>query len=350
MSLISRLFRNEKNSSVTKITDEYSSIISFNTELDALLASDKYISRKDYLPLAEEFHDLFIFFSNLKKGEMLVPYCKMHALDISQVEKFLLSYPDLRKVKRGSSAVKRHNEDFIRRHLSLDKEYLDHILDKVDPAIWLDEEQRKAVLCDEDYMLIIAGAGAGKTTTVAAKVKYLVDKGGVDPKEILVISYTNKAVGELRDRINSSLGIDCPVTTFHKTGYTIIKKQDDEKRTVVDGGFLYNTVNEYLKNNILEQPDMVDKTVLLFGSYFDAPYEGDDLNGFFNYVSKADFSSMKGNVGEFMQEIVDRRSGRHVTITNEFLRSAQEVRIANFLYLNNIDYTYEQPYPYHILR
>ena len=150
-------------------------------------------------------------------------------------------------------------------------------MDKVDPAIRLDEEQRKAVLCDEDNMLVIAGAGAGKTTTVAAKVKYLVDKRGVDPKEILVISYTNKAVGELRERINSSLGIDCPVTTFHKTGYTIIKKQDDEKRTVVDGGFLYNTVNDYLKNSILEQPDMVDKTVLLFGSYFDAPYEGDDL-------------------------------------------------------------------------
>ena len=75
------------------------------------------------------------------------------------MEKFLSAYPDLRKVKKGSSAVNRHNEDFIRRHLSSDKEYLDHILDKVDPAIRLDEEQRKAVLCDEDNMLVIAGAG-----------------------------------------------------------------------------------------------------------------------------------------------------------------------------------------------
>ena len=46
----------------------------------------------------------------------------------------------------------------------------------MDPVIDLDEDQRRVVLSDEDYTLVIAGAGAGKTTTVAAKVKYLVDK------------------------------------------------------------------------------------------------------------------------------------------------------------------------------
>jgi DNA helicase-4 len=44
----------------------------------------------------------------------------------------------------------------------------------VDPNISLDDDQRRAILTDEDYCLVIAGAGAGKTTTVAAKVKYLV--------------------------------------------------------------------------------------------------------------------------------------------------------------------------------
>ena len=42
----------------------------------------------------------------------------------------------------------------------------------------LDEEQRRVVLSDEDYTLVVAGAGAGKTTTMAAKVKYLVEKEG----------------------------------------------------------------------------------------------------------------------------------------------------------------------------
>lgn len=68
-----------------------------------------------------------------------------------------------------------------------DKAYLDNVLKMVDPAINLDDEQRRVVLSEEDYMLVIAGAGAGKTTTVAAKVKYLVEKKHIQPDQILVI-------------------------------------------------------------------------------------------------------------------------------------------------------------------
>ena len=68
------------------------------------------------------------------------------------------------------------------------KKYLDEILFNIDKNIVLDEDQRKVVLTDEDYCLVIAGAGAGKTTTVAAKVKYLVDKQNIKPEEILIIA------------------------------------------------------------------------------------------------------------------------------------------------------------------
>ena len=83
--------------------------------------------------------------------------------------------------------------------------------------IGFDEDQRRVVLTDEDYCLVIAGAGAGKTTTVAAKVKYLVDKKEIDPSQILVVSFTNKAVNELKDRIQKELDIPCPIATFHST-------------------------------------------------------------------------------------------------------------------------------------
>lgn len=229
-----------------------------------------------------------------------------------------------------------------------DKAYLDNVLKMVDPAINLDDEQRRVVLSEEDYMLVIAGAGAGKTTTIAAKVKYLVEKKHIEPDQILVISFTNKAVGELQSKINKALKINCPVTTFHKTGYAILHRQEEDRKLIVDGGFMFNVISNYLKGNILENPELVDKLILFFGSYFDAPYEGEDLNIFFNYIAKADFSTFRGNMSEYTEEIVNQRTGQRITIVREILRSSQEVRIANFLYLNNIEYVYEKPYPYNI--
>lgn len=122
------------------------------------------------------------------------------------------------------------------------------------------------------------------------------------------------------------------------------------KKNIVGEGFLFKVVNDYLIGNILDQPENVDKLILFFGSYFDAPYEGNDINLFFNYISKADFSTLRSNVNEYNEQIIDRRNNKLQTITNEVLRSAQEVRIANYLYLNNIDYEYEAPYQYHILK
>ena len=291
---------------------------------------------------------VYITFSQLVSTGMLNAYCETNHVEPARITQFLNQYSQI--AESDSQLFAKHNERFMEQHLRSDKAYLDSILDVVDPNIKLDEEQRKVVLSDEDYMLVIAGAGAGKTTTVAAKVRYLVEKKKIKPEQILVISFTNKAVGELREKINKSLAIPCPVTTFHKTGYAILKRQDEERRTVVDSGFMYYVINNYLKGNILENPELVDKLILFFGSYFDAPYEGDDLNTFFNYISKADFSTIKGNIDEYTEKIIDQRGRRYVSIVHETLRSCQEVQIANFLYLNNIDYVYEKPYPFNILR
>ena len=112
------------------------------------------------------------------------------------------------------------NERYIHTQMDKEKAYLDNIL--ID--IVLDNDQRKIILTDEDYCLVIAGAGAGKTTTIAAKVKYLVDKKGINPNQILIVSFTNKAVKELKEKIQDLLRIDCPIATFHSTGNAIIHK------------------------------------------------------------------------------------------------------------------------------
>lgn len=349
MSLIYKILSifQSKNADFQALTPEIKELMEFRRELMSLQEVDRYIARSDFLSLRENYSKTYTFFENARRANTLDYYCEKNALEKKYVNKFLSEYEDV-CLNEESSIIAKHNEHYIKNHLVTDKDYLDNILKQVDPKINLDEEQRRAVLSDEDYTLVIAGAGAGKTTTVSAKVRYLVEKKGVSPDQILVISFTNKAVGELREKINKDLRIPCPVTTFHKTGYAILRRQDADRRMIVDQGFMFNVVNNYLKGNILENPELVDKLILFFGSYFDAPYEGEDLNDFFNYISKADFSTIRGNIDEYSEKIINERTGKRQTIVRETLRSAQEVQIANFLFLNGIEYTYEKPYPFSI--
>ncbi len=349
--IFSKLFNlgKAKRSEVV-MTAELERLCQFEDALNDLLEQDIYIARSDYKDLRDENANIFSHFKVLQDSKMLNYYCQEHGIDDERIVNFLSNYEDLLNDDKSQLIIK-HNHDYISRHLESEKQYLDAILTEVDPNIKLDEEQREVVLSDEDYTLVIAGAGAGKTTTVAAKVKYLVEKKGIRPDQILVISFTNKAVGELKEKINVALKIDCPVTTFHKTGYAIRRRQETKERVrIVTEGYMYNVVNEYLKHNILEYPELVDKLILFFGSYFDAPYEGEDLNSFFNYITKADFTTLRGNMDEYTEKVIDQRSGRYVSIAHERLRSLQEVVIANFLYMNSIEYTYEKIYPYNIIR
>lgn len=115
-------------------------------------------------------------------------FCKKFNMKKSYIDTTVNTYNNFEKL------IDEKNERFIQKEMVKEKDYLDNVLKSVDPVIDLDEDQRRVVLSDEDYTLVIAGAGAGQTTTVAAKVKYLVDKKDIDPKKILVISFTNKAV------------------------------------------------------------------------------------------------------------------------------------------------------------
>lgn len=201
------------------MTSEHRMLLEFYRELKELLNSDKYLAVSDYREIVSKYADLYSFFLGQKRAKTLTFYCQQNDLQEKWVEKFLEYYVDFEDLRTIPTSVEKHNKSFVSNHLKTEKEYLDTILKKVDPVINLDDEQREVVLSDEDYTLVIAGAGAGKTTTVAAKVRYLVEKKGIKPEQILVISFTNKAVGELRDKINKGLGIPCPVTTFHSTGY-----------------------------------------------------------------------------------------------------------------------------------
>nr|WP_296467116.1 UvrD-helicase domain-containing protein [uncultured Acetatifactor sp.] len=311
--------------------------------IDSLLASDKYIAKSDYLAPIKQYRPTIDFFDILKNSGMLADFCQRNGISLPEVQNTTAAYTEIEK------RVDQLNEEFITKSLTTEKEYLDNILKSVDPAVSLDDDQRRVVLTDEDYCLVIAGAGAGKTTTVAAKVKYLVDRQGIKPSQILVVSFTNKAVNELKEKIQSALGIPCPIATFHSTGNAIIHvNAPEEKLNIVDNSRLYFVIRDYFRGSVMQNESIVNKLIMFFASYFDAPYEGDDFNAFFNNIAKANYSTMRSDLEDFKCQVIDARTKKSVTIQNEVLRSHQEVEIANFLYLNNIDYDYEPAYPYNI--
>lgn len=335
-----------KNTTSTQSEREVSGkcleLLEWEKVLENLKHTDHYISRKEYMSKVMQFSELMQFVKTTDENDILEVYCNKNGFSVDRAKKLYSDYVNIIEL------VDKINDNYIETKMIDEKSYLDCILQEVDPVISLDEDQRRVVVADEDYSLVIAGAGAGKTTTVAAKVKYLVEKQQINPEQILIISFTNKAVKELRDKINTALKIPCSIATFHSTGNMILHKNSLEKLNIIDGSKLYYCVQEYFRSTILKNPSVVNNLILFFASYFDAPYEGDDINNFFNHMANANYATMRSELDDFRAEVIDRKSKQKITIQNEILRSMQEVEIANFLYLNGIEYTYEPIYPYDI--
>ena len=91
----------------------------------------------------------------------------------------------------------------------------------------LNDKQKEAVLYNNGPLLIIAGAGAGKTKTLTTKIAYLIEENYAKPYNILAITFTNKAAKEMKDRLFSLIGDiskDIQVSTFHSFGLKLLRE------------------------------------------------------------------------------------------------------------------------------
>ena len=190
----------------------------------------------------------------------------------------------------------------------------------------LDNQQIEAILKDEYNNLVIAGAGCGKTITILGKILYILEKGLCTSDEILVISFTNATTDELKERIDKLTKENVQVTNFHKLGLNIIKTVQQDNISILSDR--YNTIV-----NIVYKLSKEDKFRNMLETYIVEYYSYENIEEVFN------------SFGDYVKYYAQRKDILY-TIKGERVKSFEEKQIANYLYINGIEYEYEKEYKY----
>ncbi|MDD6190850.1 MAG: UvrD-helicase domain-containing protein, partial [Firmicutes bacterium] len=125
----------------------------------------------------------------------------------------------------------------------------------------LNDKQREAALHTEGPLLILAGAGSGKTKTMTCRIAYLVKEMGIDPYNILAVTFTNKAAGEMRERVESLTGStgNMWILTFHSACLRILRSHADVIGYSRDFAVYDPTDQKTLIKNILKEQNIDPK-------------------------------------------------------------------------------------------
>ncbi len=121
----------------------------------------------------------------------------------------------------------------------------------------LNEQQKKAVLYNEGPLLVLAGAGSGKTKVLTTKIAYLIEEKNIDPDHILAITFTNKAAKEMKDRVYNLIGNYAKyiqISTFHSFGLRLLRENCevlgyDRNFVIMDSDDSLTVVKKILKDS-----------------------------------------------------------------------------------------------------
>ena len=134
----------------------------------------------------------------------------------------------------------------------------------------LNNEQREAVFCTEGPLLMLAGAGSGKTRSLTHRIAYLIEEKGVAPWNILAITFTNKAAQEMRERVDALVGYgseDIWISTFHATCSRILRRHIDllgydTNFTIYDASDQKSLMKEVLKEMKIDTKQFPERSVM----------------------------------------------------------------------------------------
>lgn len=325
-----------------------------------ILQSNGEIKRKEKIKnlaqkISEFFNELFKLTENyvshsaelqfIKKWQFLfLEANQTEARDedekFSEIERFKTVYDSLHDYFENA------NEQFIQNE-SLK---YDALFSNVDGKN-LDFQQRTAVITDEDRILVLAGAGSGKTLTIAAKVKYLCEVKNINPDEILLVSFTKKSAQEMTERIQKKLGINAQATTFHKLGLEIIKNANGRRPEVSDENVLGDFINNFFENELLNYPELIKNLTEYFAYFLEIPENIENyssLGELYEAEKTFDLETLKSKYDreKYIRETGAEKLKALRTLNNEQVKSVEETKIANFLFMHGIRYEYEKLYPF----
>ena len=232
-----------------------------------------------------------------------------------------------------SKRYNEHNENFIQRHSN------DPIFNNV-CGYSLDNEQRKAILCDSKHNLVIAGAGTGKTLTICGKIKYLLENNMAKEDEILLMSYSRDSVDDINKKV-ARVSPKMKAETFHSLGYAILTEHYGEKKAIEDQ--ILSHIKAFFEERLSSDTKFTRKIFKYFSCYirsitFDFRKKENDEEEQ-DWTLKKPYRTLK----EALKSL-NKDPKNNVTAKKEYVRSVQELVIANFLFVNGIEYEYEKPY------
>lgn len=304
----------------------------FNDHITEYKKYNNYLTYRRYIEFFSKYEDIYVIFKKYQS------YIKKNSEFDEKLGDLLRLYSN------KENLFEKYNKKYVKK--VLEKESIRSLLSNIDGKS-LDLQQREAVIVDEESTLIVAGAGSGKTLTIAGKVKYLIEKKGVNPNEILLISFTNASSKEMKNRIKDKLNIDISTFTFHKLGLNIISEVDGKKPTISEERKLIKIVENFLKRDIFKDELMSNTLVNFYGYYFKLSNFPEDFNNLSEYalhLKSEEFTTLKGLGQIGIRNQLKNRNFDKKTINGEQVKSYSELKIANFLYLNGIEYVYEGEY------
>lgn len=321
------ILKNEANRQSKKITNipPYKGIEKQETERNNIHQCTPFIDI--FTNLENNFAEEFI--TSLEKEKLIQYYIEYykeaHSLT-KKLKRFYIKPPEnitklILDFENLEQLIQKHNELVIQDTLDIHNDFFDHCL-----KYPLDKQQRRSIVSEEDNCLVVSSAGSGKTSSIVGKVRYLINIKHINPQNILLISYTNKAAAELTERMDIA---GLRGYTFHKLAIDIIGKATGQKPSICD-----NTDALFVKiyHELLENKDFKKNIVEYFIDY---------------QIQEADWEHRKNERKQQLSELKEVRlkaqfpdmDGKTI-----YVRSEQEQKICFVLSSLGVKFRYEEPY------